>query len=585
MSERKPQTRFVPLRLRFRTPAEQARWDQEYGEASRHTFPIETRGNGAVQEQMNGQSAPEPGSPSEHQRRVQQMTALLRLSQHLRPTQDLQATLQHLVRSVHTCTGFRSAIVNLIEENTYLLPIAFAGCTEEEQQFVRDNPVSIGQLQRMMRPEFRVHMSYFIPHHYVISDLSDVGVVVSAAAHSQVTDTWHPQDLLIVPLVSAHDETLLGFLSLDEPDDSKIPDSEHIKIGELFANEIARAIEQVRHLQAQDAEKCALEKAITYLREDLEQIRQGNLSMEIRDSSQQLHSITSLLNTMFEESNHILGQMKKVTEAVDEHTRSVQRASELLVRDTSQQERQTQQISHVLNDMNSMMYQISEQASDLSKRAVEALDVAMDGRDAVERAVEGMGKVREATLHSSRTMKRLSESGQEINETVITITELATRMHLLALNAAIEAARAGEQGKGFSMVAQEMRGLANHSAEAARKVGTYIRTIQHETTAVAQSVEKNTQQVVTQTELVMQTGTALEAISVVTDQMANLVQGICTTAENQAQGSQLVIGTINEILRMTTEITQHMQEMQESLTQLTTLTDSLRLRMASIRIR
>ncbi len=587
MSERKQQTRFVPLRLRFRAPAEQAKREHADSEENQELYLADaqnSRGNNSMAWERASASL-KTSSITPLQRRNQQVTALLHLSQRLRPTQELQVTLQQIIEAVHACTGFRSAIINLIEGKTaYLVPIAFAGCTEEEQQFICDNPVSIGQLQRMMRPEFRIHLSYFIPHHYVITDLSDVGIIVSTLTNHEEAAMWHPQDLLIVPLVGSHDDTLLGFLSLDEPDHGKIPNAEQIEIGELFANEIAQTIEQIHVLQAQEAEKHSLELAITCLHEDLERVRQGELHGEVRLMDKRLRPITQSLNTMFMENSTILAQMGKVTAAVDEHARSVQHASELLVRDTSQQERQMHQISQVLTEMAINMHHVSERAADLSKIAVEAMDVAMDGQGAVDRAVEGMSKVREATLHSSRTMKRLGESGQEINKTVITITDLTTRMHLLALNAAIEAARAGEHGQGLALVAQEMRALASHSADAARKVSTYIRSIQHETTAVAQSVEKNTQQVVTQTELVIQSGTALEAISVVTDQMANLVQGICNTAENQTQGSQLVVGTIHEMLHMTGEITQHMREMQESLNHLTTLTDSLRTRMTSFKL-
>jgi methyl-accepting chemotaxis protein len=237
-------------------------------------------------------------------------------------------------------------------------------------------------------------------------------------------------------------------------------------------------------------------------------------------------------------------------------------------------------------------------------------------------------------------MKRLGESGQEINDTVLTITDLTTRMNLLALNAAIEAVRAGEHGQGFAMIAQEMRTLAVHSTEAARKVDTRMRAIQQETATAAVSVEQNTRQVVMQTELVTQTGVALDAISVVTEQMADLVQAIAELAgravagsldlrtadhpgdgprnrfapakstttfpdDGQSQGSLMVVGPLEGskgrlqevplrlrttegvygISRMTSEMTQQLSQMQQSLKHLVDLTNALRSRMSVFRIR
>jgi methyl-accepting chemotaxis protein len=89
---------------------------------------------------------------------------------------------------------------------------------------------------------------------------------------------------------------------------------------------------------------------------------------------------------------------------------------------------------------------------------------------------------------------------------------------------------------------------------------------------------------VVQTELVIQTGVALEAVSVVTEQLVNLIQGVCATAENQSEGTQRVVNAVGEILHMTSEITRHMDEMQQSMAQLVELTDSLRSRLSVLKL-
>ncbi len=234
--------------------------------------------------------------------------------------------------------------------------------------------------------------------------------------------------------------------------------------------------------------------------------------------------------------------------------------------------------------MATMMRLLAEHAAKLSQIASEAVDVTSKGQDTVDRAVDGIRRVRETTMQSARMMRRLSESGQEVNDTVVSITDLTTSMNLLALNAAIEAVRASEYGQGFAVIAQEIRALAVHSSEAARKVATHIRTVQHETTAISQSVERNTQQVVVQTDLVTQTGVELDAINIVTEQIVDLVKNIRDDAERQGKSSQMAVSSVEEISRMTSEITAHMRQMQQSLQHLVEMTDSLRSRLAVFRI-
>src|SRR6185312_3723870 len=191
----------------------------------------------------------------------------------------------------------------------------------------------------------------------------------------------------------------------------------------------------------------------------------------------------------------ILGTVQLVTQAVDEHAQDVQHLSDLLVKDTSQQEREVQRISLAIDEMAGIMQRVSENAARISTVSIDARDVNEEGQMQIARAIDGMRQVREITMQSSRVIKRLGESGQEINETVVEISDLTARMNLLALNAAIEAVRAGDQGQGFVMIAQEIRSLSVHSSEATRRVAARLRTIQHETAAVAESAEQNTQQV------------------------------------------------------------------------------------------
>lgn len=577
MSERRPQGRFVPLRVRFRSPAEQAQWERE------HTVSAPTSDEGTAQiHSTNGNGGIE----------TRQIKELLRLGNVLRAELGLSEVLQQMVATISDCTGFRISVIHLAEEGSeYLSPVAFTGMSEENQRVLREARRPIEEVVRLMRSDYRISQSYFIPHEYA-NNFSDIVSVTNKSVEDYAPGGWHPDDALIVPLFSPRivfgqgekKQELLGFLSLDDPVDGRKPTRQSIEIAELFANQAAIAIDNARIFEEREAEHKALEEAIALLREDLEQIREGDLRVRVRSEHEKLQPIGEAINGLAATMSWILGDVQMVTQAVDDHTRDVQRSSELLVRDASQQEEHIHHISHVVDEVALTMHEVSEQAGKLSRVALEAMEASLDGQGAVDRAVEGMGQVREATMLSSRIMKRLGESGQEINETLIAMSDLTTRMHLLALNTAIEATRAGEQGSGFTIIAQEMRSLAIRSSEAAQKVSNHVRNIQYETTAVSRSVEQSTQQVVMQTELVMQTGVTLEAINVVTEQMANLIQGICNAADSQAQESQLVVDAIEQIKRMTGEITEHIYQMQQSLDHLVELTNSLSSRMSVFRV-
>src|SRR6266480_7628696 len=574
MTEKKQQNVFVPIRVRLRSPAGQAQSENEHPASNSSTYHS---------------TIPHPAQDSlivplprgtESAQRTQQIKELIRLGNILRAELGLNEVLQQIVASISTCTGFHIAVINLVEDNSdRTSPVAFAGGSEEGNRLISENPLTIEHMHRLMNSEFRISQSYFISHKY-INEFMDIPGAVDMSMESYKPGGWHPEDMLIVPLFSPRQKKLLGVLSLDDPEDGKIPTVESMEMIELFANQAAIAIDSARIFQEREAERVALEEAIVSLRSDLEQVQSGDLRVRVQSSHQKLQPIVEAMNIMIEEISEILGSVQMVTQAVDEHAQDVQRSSEVLVRDTAQQERQVEQISHIVDEMAGTLKSVTEHAETVSFVARDASDVTTEGQNKVVRATDGMRQVRETTKHSARIMKGLGESSQEINDTVMEITDLTARMNLLALNAAIEAVRAGEQGQGFAAIAQEIRTLAVHSAEASRKVASRLRAIQIETSAVSQSVEQNIQQVVIQTELVTQTGVALEAISIVTEQMADLVQNICTAAESQSQGSKMVVYAVEEISRMTGEIAEQTGNLNQSLAHLVELTNSLRSRMS-----
>ncbi len=570
MQQQKTQSKYVPVRVHIRPSAK----------------PQSTNGNG------HGQNGHESITPSplvtekpNDERRAKQIRELLRLGRLLRAGLSVNEFLYRVATSIRDYTGFRIVVVNFVEDgNDYTSFITQAGHTEEGERILRENPVSVEQMYRLMQPQFRISQSYFIGHDHQSVFTGVAALTPDIAVQENVTDAWHPEDVLLIPLVSTRADKLLGFLSLDDPEDGKIPALEDIEALELFAQKASLAIDNASVYREREKERIALEESITELQEDMERVRAGDLSTHIRTTHAKLKPIGDAMNTILREVSSIVGDTQQVVQAVNEHTHSMEYTTELLIRDSEQQDQQVKRISQVIDTFANVIHQVADSTTNLAQIAAETTEMTRSGQNVVDLAIDGMGKVREATQQSERTMKHLGESGQEVNETVNAITDLTARMHLLALNAAIEASHSNENGQGFMVVAQEIRNLSLYCAEASRKVSTYVRTFQQETAKVAESVGQNTQQVVDQTELVTQTGLTLYAIDTATAQMANVVQSIYTLAENQAQNSRHVMYASGEIQRMTSEINVHMREVRQSASHLKELTNSLRSRLAFFRV-
>jgi methyl-accepting chemotaxis protein len=588
MSERKMQSRSIPLRVRMtRTNTVREHTASEHEADSKNSVPIlgasvsDNASNSAHVAALNLSQV------SEKEKHSQQIKELLRLCGLLRADLSLDEVLQQIARSTAACTGFRALNINLLDQSSnWFISVASFGISEADEQLLREAPLAVEAVTNMMQPEFCISQSYFIPHDY--EGKLSIGPVVNVKetqGEVYVSGNWHPRDILLVPLYNPRQQGLVGFLSLDDPEDGKIPTEDVVEVSELFANKAAMAIDNVRIFQERDAERVALEAGLGALSNDIASLARGDMRPRIISQHSRLQPIAEVINTTVDKMGVILYDMRVMTQAVDDHMHSMQQRTEILANDTRQQEIQVDQISRTINEFAQMMNVISERAAHLSRTAVDGVDVSNEAQGAIDRTVEGMGIVREATLQSARTMKNLSESGQEINETVAVINDLTMRMHLLALNAAIEATRAGEHKPGLSAIAQEIRTLAVSSTDAAHKVSAHIHTMQQETSKASQSVEQSTQEVVKQTELVMQTGVAVEAISVVTDQLTHLIEDICVTAGSQSQVSQLVVSAITEILRMTGDVTRHTREMQNSTNRLVELSNALRSRLALIQMR
>lgn len=530
---------------------------------------------------------PDPNNPTaqeiEAARRATQIKEVLRLGNAMRAELQLEALLRQIVESISSCIGFRIAVLNLVREDAPEMECAaFAGVPHEEQMRLRASPPQLAKMLSLMRGEFRISQSYFIPYDYTYL-LKDLQASVSNVTW-QENNNWHPEDALLAPLVSPRENKLLGILSLNDPEDGQRPTVETIEIVELFANQAALAIDNARIFQQRDQERRAIELAIFDLLEEVEQACQGNLTLRARISETSLGAVADSMNEMLRSLNTVLVEVRHATGVVNQSAAELQKLARRLAVGAEQQERQVSDISSTMHDMAASIQQVSQNAATATDVAHEAMEITGEGREAVESAVQGMNTVRDMVLQSARKIKRLGESSQETGEIVQLISDFAAKTNLLALNASIEAVRAGEHGRGFSAVAQEIRNLATNSSEAAKQVAARIKSIQNETNAVVVSMEQSTQQVVMQSELVAHAGAALQAMDAITQRIAQHIEGISTAAAQQATASGFVAHSMNDLSQIAVYITRQISQMHTSTAQLTELAESLQRRLNVFRL-
>jgi twitching motility protein PilJ len=222
---------------------------------------------------------------------------------------------------------------------------------------------------------------------------------------------------------------------------------------------------------------------------------------------------------------------------VDAAAKQTEAASQHLVRASETQTKQAGAASESIGQVVAAIEEVSGNAERCSDVARHSVDVAHKGGEAVRRNIEGMNTIRETIQDTSKRIKRLGESSQEIGNIVALIEEIAEQTNILALNASIEASRAGEAGRGFAVVADEVQKLAERSTNATKQIEVLVSTIQSDTNEAVVAMERSTTDVVGGSLLAENAGAALVEIEQVSHQIASLVQNISTSSKGQTDAA------------------------------------------------
>jgi len=364
-----------------------------------------------------------------------------------------------------------------------------------------------------------------------------------------------------------------------------------VAIGFFILTAVATRLNQNKHLHyAQEREnKVAQENirnqdAILRLLDEIAGLGDGDLSRNATVTEDITGSIADAFNYAIDQLRSLVNRINDTSNLVTTAAKTTQATSAELAETSTKQAAQIAGVTDGINNFAQEIMKLSNEADESTKVAKESVDKAKEGGQAVRNTINGMESIRGQIQETSKRIKRLGESSQEIGEIVGLIHDISEQTNLLALNAAIQAAMAGEAGRGFAVVADEVQHLAERSTNATKQIEKLVKTIQSDTNEAILSMEKSTYGVVEGTQLAQDAGNSLEQIESMFDNIAERIHNMSGAASKQAENAMNVNETMSIIHSVTTQTSIGIDQAAASVGKLANLSDELRLSVSGFKL-
>ncbi|MFZ6045910.1 methyl-accepting chemotaxis protein [Pseudomonas sp. CR3202] len=293
--------------------------------------------------------------------------------------------------------------------------------------------------------------------------------------------------------------------------------------------------------------------AILRLLDEIADLADGDLTVAATVTEDFTGAIADSINYSIDQLRELVETINLTAVQVAAAAQETQATAMHLAEASEHQAQEIAGASAAINEMAVSIDQVSANASESSAVAERSVAIANKGNEVVHNTITGMDNIREQIQDTSKRIKRLGESSQEIGDIVSLINDIADQTNILALNAAIQASMAGDAGRGFAVVADEVQRLAERSSAATKQIEALVKTIQTDTNEAVISMEQTTSEVVRGARLAQDAGVALEEIEKVSKTLAALIQNISNAARQQASSAGHISNTMNVIQEITSQ--------------------------------
>jgi|GEM_PF-1256752 len=495
------------------------------------------------------------------QKNVKNVEVIIDLTVRMSRENDVKKLLQAFLKEAREITHSKYAAISTVDRAGKVKEFLTLGISEEIKKQIGRLPEGKGLLGHVHHKKETLRLEHMGAHP------SSIGF----------PENHPPMDTLLATPILFQDR-LLGMLYLS----TKVDDSLYTKADERLITDMAAMVGVLIDSKETSNEN---QRTRTYLQEETNKLvkvigclAEGDFTVEIdtTDHGDGISHLKRELADMVKGLKNLIEQVREAVRATYASANQINGATEQLAVATQQQSVQAQEVANSVDEMAQTITDNARNATETATVSYNSGKAAHDGGEIVQQSVEKIREIAKVVEESAETIERLGESSQKIGDIVAVIEEIADQTNLLALNAAIEAARAGEQGKGFAVVADEVRKLAERTTGATSEIGAMIKTIQSEANQAVNAMRQGREEVASGLDLADRAGDALTRVVEEMNKIVDRINQIAVASEEQSSTSTQISMNVEAISTVTNESAKGVTEISIAAQDLERYTENLR---------